>query len=55
MGPKLVFPLILVVNQVSSCLSFFLSASAITTYIFITLTDTTTIITFEPYALNVEF
>jgi hypothetical protein len=34
LGPKLVFPPILVVNWVSSCLSFFLSAFTAATYIF---------------------
>ncbi len=53
--PKLVFPPILVVNSVSSCLSFFLSASTAATYIFTALTCTTTTITLDPCALNAEF
>jgi hypothetical protein len=40
---------------VSPCLPFFPSASPATTYIFIAPTCTTTIITLEPYALNVKF
>jgi hypothetical protein len=48
LGPKLVFPPILVVNWVSSCVSFFLSA-------FTAPTCTTTIITLEPCVLNAEF
>jgi hypothetical protein len=44
-----------VINWVSLCLPFFPSASSATTYIFIAPTCTTTIITLEPYALNVEF
>jgi hypothetical protein len=55
LGPKLVFPSILVVNWVSSPLSFFLSASIATTYILTAPTSTTTIITLEPCALNAEF
>jgi hypothetical protein len=53
-------PSILVVNWVSSCLSFFLSASTspllLRTYIFTAPNYcTTTIITLEPCALNAEF
>ncbi len=44
-GLKLRKPLILMVNWVSSCLSFFLSASTAATYIFPAPTCTTTIIT----------
>jgi hypothetical protein len=44
-----------VVNLISSCLSFFLSASTAFIYIFIVPTYTTTIITLKPCALNVEF
>jgi hypothetical protein len=44
-----------VVNWVSSPLSFSLSTSAAATYIFSIPTCTTTIITLEPCALNVEF
>jgi hypothetical protein len=44
-----------VVNQVSSPLSFFLSASTASKYIFTAPTCTTTIITLEPCALNAEF
>jgi len=52
---KLRKPSLLVVNWVSSCLSFFLSASTAPTYIFTALTCTTTIISLEPCALNAEF
>jgi hypothetical protein len=52
---KLRKPSILVVNWVSSCLSFFLSASTAVTYIFTAPARTTTIITLEPCALNAEF
>jgi hypothetical protein len=53
---KLRKPSNLVVNWVSSCLSFFLSASAAATYIFTALTcTTTTIISLEPCALDAEF
>jgi hypothetical protein len=45
----------LVVTWVSSCLSFFLSASTAATYIFTALSCTTTIIPLEPCALNAEF
>jgi hypothetical protein len=55
MGPKLVFPSILVVKGVSSPLSFFLSASTAVTYFFIAPTYTTTIITLEPWAFHAEF
>ncbi len=54
-GPKLVFPPILVVNWVSSPLSFFMSAFTAATYIFTAPTCTTTIIILKPCALNVEF
>ncbi len=54
MGPKLNFPPILVVHWVSSCLTFFLSAST-ATYIFIAPTCRTTIISLKPCALNAEF
>jgi hypothetical protein len=37
LGPKLVFPPILVISWVSSCLSFFLSASTAATYIYLLL------------------
>jgi hypothetical protein len=47
---KLRKPSILVVNCVSSCLSFFLSASTAATYIFTAPYCTTTIIDLEPYA-----
>ncbi len=53
--PKVVFPPILVVNWVSSDLSFFLSSSTAATYIFTAPTCTITIITLEPCALNAEF
>jgi hypothetical protein len=43
------------VNQVSSCLSFFLSASTAATYIFTAPTCTVTITTLECSALNAEF
>jgi hypothetical protein len=39
----------------SSCLSFFLSASPVATYIFTAPTYTITIITLEPCTLNAEF
>jgi hypothetical protein len=55
MGPKLVFLPILIVNQVSSYLSFFLSASTAATYRFTTPTCTTTLIILEHCALNAEF
>jgi hypothetical protein len=42
-------------HWVSSCLSFFLSASTGATYIFTPFTCTTTIISLEPCALNAEF
>jgi hypothetical protein len=44
----------LVVNWVSSCPSFFLSASTATTYNFIALTCTTIIISLEPCASNYD-
>ncbi len=53
--PNLVFPPILVVNWVSSPLSFFLSASIAATYIFTAPTCTTTIISLKPCALDAEF
>ncbi len=43
------------VNQVSSCLSFFLSASTAATYIFTAPTCTVTITTLDSSALNAEF
>jgi hypothetical protein len=52
---KLRKPSIFVVNRVSSCLSFFLSACTAVTYIFTATTCTATIISFEPSALNAEF
>ncbi len=54
---KLRKPSVLAVNWVSSCLSFFLSAStaAATTYIFTAPNCTTTIISLEPCALNAEY
>jgi hypothetical protein len=55
LGMKLRKQSILVVNWVSSCLSFFLSASAAATYIFTALNSTTTIISLEPCALNAEY
>jgi hypothetical protein len=55
LGPKLVFLAILVVNWVSSCLSFSPSASSAATYIFSAPTCTTTIITLKPRALDAEF
>jgi len=48
---KLRKPSILVVNRVSSCLSFFLSASTAATYIFTAPNCTTPIISLEPCAL----
>jgi hypothetical protein len=45
----------LVVNWVSSCLSFSMSASTAATYIFIAPNCTTTIIGIEPRALNAGF
>jgi hypothetical protein len=42
-------------NWVSTCLSFFLSASTAATYIFVAPTYTATIITLEPCALTAEF
>jgi hypothetical protein len=48
---KLIKPSILVVNWVSSCLSFLLSASTAATYIFTALTK----MNLEPCALNAEF
>jgi hypothetical protein len=55
LGPKLVFPPILVVNWVSSPLSSFVSASTAATYIFTAPTCTITIINVEPCALDAEF
>jgi hypothetical protein len=54
---KSFFEPILVVNRVSSCLSFFLLRASTTTatYIFTAPTCTTTIITLDPCALNAEF
>jgi hypothetical protein len=45
----------LVVNWVSSCLSFILSASTATTFIFTVPNCTTIIISLEPCAVNAEF
>jgi hypothetical protein len=52
---KLRKPSILVVNWVSSCLSFFLGASTVAIYIFIAHNITATVISLEPGALNAEF
>jgi hypothetical protein len=52
---KLRKPSILVVNWVSSCLFFFLSASTAATDIFSAPNCTTTIISLEPCALNAEY
>jgi hypothetical protein len=52
---KLRKPSIYVVNWVSACLSFFLSASTAATYIFTAPNCTTTIINLEPCALNAEY
>jgi hypothetical protein len=54
-GMKLRKPSILVVNWVSSCLSFFLSTSTAATYIFTAPNCTTTIICLNPCALNAEY
>jgi len=54
-GMKLRNQSILVVNLVSSCLSFFLSASTAATYIFTAPKCTTIIVSLEPCALNAEF
>jgi len=55
-GMKLLKLSILVVNGVSSCLFFFLSAStAAAAYIFSALNCTTTIISLGPRALSAEF
>jgi len=54
-GMKLRKPSILVVNWVSSRLSFFLNASTATIYIFTDPNKTTTVISLEPGALNAEF
>jgi hypothetical protein len=48
-------PSILIVNCVSSCLSFFLRASTAATYTFTATTCTTAIISLDPCALNAEF
>jgi hypothetical protein len=53
-GMKLRKPSILVINGVSSCLSFFPSASTTATYIFTAFNCTTTIISLEPRALTAE-
>jgi hypothetical protein len=45
----------LVVNWVSSPISFFLRASPAATYVFTDRTCTPVIITLEPYAWNAEF
>jgi hypothetical protein len=52
---KLRKPSILVVNWISSCLSFFLSASTATTYIFTAPNCTITIISQKPCALSAEY
>jgi hypothetical protein len=52
---KLRKPSILVINWVSSCLSFFLSAFTAATYIFTAPNCTTTIISLELCALNGEY
>jgi hypothetical protein len=54
-GVKLRKPSSLVINWVSSFLSFFLGAPTAATYIFTSLTFTPTIISLKPCALNVEF
>ncbi len=54
-GMELRKPSILVVNCVSSCLTFFLSTSTSATYIFTAPNCTTTIIILEPCALNAEY
>ncbi len=51
---KLRKPSILVINWVSSCLSFLLSASTAATYIFTARNCTTSIISLEPRALTAE-
>jgi hypothetical protein len=57
LGARLFFPeIIMVVNSVSSCLSFLMSASTAATYIFTALTwITVTIFSLESCALHVEF
>jgi len=54
-GMKLRKPSISVVNWVSSCLSFFLSASTAAAYIFTAPNCTTSIISLERCALNAEY
>jgi hypothetical protein len=54
-GMKLLKLSILVVNGVSSCLFFFLSASTAAAYIFSALNCTTTIISLGPRPLSAEF
>jgi len=54
-GVKLQKPSMLVVNWISSCLSLFLNASIIATYIFTTFTCTTTIISLKHCALMLNF
>jgi hypothetical protein len=54
-GMKFLKPSILVVNGVSFCLFFFLSASTAAAYIFSALDCTTTIISLGPGALSAEF
>jgi hypothetical protein len=54
-GMKLRKPSTLVINWVSSCLSFLHSASTAATYIFTAPNCTTTIISLEPCGLNAEF
>jgi hypothetical protein len=55
LGVKLRIPSIFVKIWISSYLSFFLSASIITKYVFIAPTCITTIIIFKPCALNAKF
>ncbi len=55
LGMKLRKPSILMVNWVSSCLSFFLSASTAATYIFTAPNCTTTIISLKPCAFHTQF
>jgi hypothetical protein len=52
---KLRKPSILVLNWVSACLSFFLSASTAATFFFTAPNCTTTLISLEPCALNAEY
>jgi len=55
MGDETQKPSILMVNWVSYCLSFFLSASTAATYIFTALNCTTTVTSRKPRALNAKF